>query len=79
MKQKRKVNYWEYMKCGREPGGKHVAEKGACPAPADTGVDAINKGKNGGRCCWTIAGTLCFGEAHGTIAKKSGLQRLRFF
>jgi hypothetical protein len=27
-------------------------------------------GKFGGRCCWTVAGTFCFGEAQGTFARK---------
>jgi hypothetical protein len=70
MKQERKVNCWEFMKCGREPGGERVAEEGVCPAAVDSGVDGINGGKNGGRCCWAIAGTFCLGKAHGTNAKK---------
>ena len=69
MKQERRVNCWEFLKCGREPGGIHAAEKGVCPAAMDGGVNGINGGKNGGRCCWTIAGTFCFGEAQGTTAK----------
>jgi len=57
------------MKCGREPGGERVAEEGVCPAVVDSEVDGVNGGKNGGRCCWAIVGTFCFGEAHGTTAK----------
>ena len=70
MKKERKVNCWEFMKCGREHGGERVAEKGVCPAAVDAGVNGTNGGRNGGRCCWAIAGTFCFGEAHGTTAKK---------
>jgi hypothetical protein len=70
MKQERSVNCWDFMKCRREPGGELVAEKGMCPAAVDAGVDGINGGRNGGRCCWSIAGTFCFGVAHGTSAKK---------
>lgn len=66
----RKLSCWEFMQCGREPGGKRVAEHGVCPAPVEVGGNGINGGMNGGRCCWAIAGTLCFGEAHGTSAKK---------
>src|SRR5512140_2468520 len=69
MKQEREVNCWEYKKCWRERGGKRVAEKGVCPAPVEDSVNGINRGRNGGRCCWTIAGTFCLGEAHGTAAK----------
>lgn len=57
MKQERRVNCWEFLKCGREPGGIHAAEKGVCPAAMDGGVNGINGGKNGGRCCWTICAT----------------------
>jgi hypothetical protein len=31
----KKQNCWEYMKCGREPGGEKVAELGICRAAAD--------------------------------------------
>ena len=71
MKQEHKANCWEFMKCGREPGGIHSADKGVCPATVETGADGINGGRNGGRCCWVIAGTFCFGEVQGTTAKKS--------
>jgi len=69
MKQERKINCWEFMKCGREPGGERVAEKRVCPAAVNTGLDGTNGGRNGGRCCWAIAGTFCFGEVQGTTAK----------
>jgi hypothetical protein len=70
MNKKRMVNCWEFLKCGREPGGEGVAEVGVCPAAVDASVNGINGGKNGGRCCWTIAGTFCFGIVQGTTAKK---------
>ena len=50
---------WEYLKCGREKGGKNVDEKGICPAYPDYG-----------RFCWTMSGTLCDKEVHGTFATK---------
>lgn len=66
-----KKNCWEFERCGREPGGKRVLELGVCPA-AQPNPDAngLNSGKNGGRICWTIAGTYCGGEVMGTFAKK---------
>lgn len=70
MNKDRKSNCWAFMRCGREPGGKHVATHGVCPAATSTDVDGINGGTNGGRCCWAIAGTLCFGKAAGTMAGK---------
>jgi len=63
-------NCWEFKKCGREPGGAHEHEPGACPAPTETRVDGVNTGKNGGRTCWMIAGTLCNGKVQGTCAAK---------
>ncbi len=54
-----KLNCWQVKKCGREPGGAEEAQLGTCPATAETAVNGINNGKNGGRSCWAIAGTLC--------------------
>ncbi len=53
-----KQNCWEYNKCGREPGGINTAKLDICPASTDTSADGLNDGKNGGRICWSIAGTL---------------------
>jgi hypothetical protein len=63
-----KANCWEFMKCGREPGGTKVAELGVCPAATDTKSDAINEGRNGGRICWAVAGNMCGGAATCTFA-----------
>jgi hypothetical protein len=65
-----KINCWELRKCGRNPGGEKVKELGNCPAATDARLNGINGGTNGGRCCWTIAGTFCFGEVQGTFARK---------
>ncbi len=73
-------NCWEYMKCGREPGGDKVSELGTCRAAVDTSLDGISSGKNGGRICWAIAGTFCWGEIQGTFAKKlSSCTKCDFF
>jgi hypothetical protein len=56
----------------REPDGKKTRELGACPAAAETKLDGVNDGKNGGRSCWAIAGTLSEGETQGTYAQKLG-------
>jgi|GEM_PF-1742824 len=61
-------NCWEFMHCGREVGGAHVPESGVCPAATETRVDGVNGGKNGGRTCWAIAGTLCTGTVQGIHA-----------
>ncbi len=67
-----KTNCWEHKKCGRERGGPKAAELGVCPAASETRVDGVNDGKNGGRACWAIAGTLCGGTVQGTFARKLG-------
>ena len=69
MKEERK-NCWEYMKCGRELGGKNVEEMGCCPASTENIDDGLNNGKNSGRFCWTIAGTYCKGKIQGIYAQK---------
>ena len=66
-----KLNCWEIKKCGREPGGHSVPERGICPAPANTSSNGVNSGKNGGRICWAIAGTFCGGKIQGDFAQKS--------
>ncbi len=65
-----KKNCWEFMACGREPGGKNADKLGVCPAAAETRLEGVHHGKNAGRTCWVVAGTLCGGEVQGTFAKK---------
>jgi hypothetical protein len=64
------LNCWEFKGCGREPGGARADELGICPAATATGIDGANNGKNGGRACWAITGTLCGGSVQGTFAEK---------
>lgn len=70
MEKKEKVNCWEFKKCGREPGGAHVHDLGICPAPKEERLNGVHGGKNGGRSCWVMAGTLCKGQTQGTFAQK---------
>ena len=65
-----KPNCWEAKKCGREPGGSKVHEFGVCPAATEAKLDGSHGGKNAGRSCWVVAGTLCKGEVQGTFARK---------
>lgn len=67
----RKMNCWEYMKCGREPRGKNSKELGVCPAATYTELDGLNGGTNGGRMCWAIVGTYSFGEITGSFTHKN--------
>ena len=66
----RRLNCWEHTGCGREPGGRRVAELGVCLASVDSRLDGIHGGKNAGRCCWVVAGTFCEGQVQGTFAQK---------
>jgi hypothetical protein len=64
------TNCWEHKKCVRQPGGSKVAELGICPVTTSTRTDGMNHGRNGGRACWVISGTLCGGKVQGTFAAK---------
>ena len=63
-------NCWEFKKCGRQPGGSKASELGTCPAATDKSCSGINGGKNGGRMCWAVTGTLCGGKVQGSFAQK---------
>ncbi len=65
-----KMNCWECKHCGREPGGKNVGALGVCPAATDSRLHGVHGGKNAGRTCWVIAGTLCEGKVQGTFGLK---------
>src|SRR5512134_906623 len=65
-----KKNCWEFKKCGREPGGKKATELGVCPSATCEGLNGAHGGKNAGRACWVVAGTLCGGTVQGTFAAK---------
>jgi protein gp37 len=65
-----KQNCWEFKKCGRQPGGQKVADLGVCPATVHQPLDGAHEGKNAGRSCWVVAGSLCGGKIQGTYAQK---------
>lgn len=65
-----KKNCWEHKKCGRQPGGEHEKDLGICPATTEKNLDGIHGGKNAGRACWVVAGTLCKGQVQGSFAQK---------
>ncbi len=49
-------NCWEFMGCGRQPGGENAREHGICLAAVDESSHGLNGGTNGGRICWTVTG-----------------------
>lgn len=65
-----KANCWEAKNCGREPGGAKAAELGVCVAATYSKANGLNGGKNGGRMCWAVTGTLCGGKVQGSFAEK---------
>ncbi len=65
-----KLNCWEHKKCGRQPGGHKVADLGICPATVEQTLSGAHGGKNAGRACWVVAGSLCGGKIQGTYAQK---------
>ena len=61
-----KINCWEFNQCGREPKGEKAHELGICPAAVFDESDGFCNGKNGGRACMYISGTLCNENISGT-------------
>ena len=68
----KKKNCWEHKRCGREPGGIKVHELGVCPAATEERLEDVHEGKNGGRACWAVAGSMCGGKVQGSFAQKYG-------
>lgn len=66
----KKINCWEFKECGRQRAGEKTGELGICPAAVEIRANGINGGRNGGRACWAIAGTLCGGKVQGEFAQK---------
>ena len=54
-----KLNCWEFIKCGREPGGCHAGDLSVCPATQFKALDGTHGGINAGRACWIVAGIPC--------------------
>ncbi len=70
MLKKYKLNCWEYKCCADTGPHSDFGKCTACPAFNETRLDGINGGKNGGRACWAIAGTMCNNTPQGTYAQK---------
>ncbi len=65
-----KLNCWEFKRCGREPGGPKAKEFGPCPVVTYVALNGLHGGKNAGRACWVIAGSLCGGKVQGNEEQK---------
>ena len=76
----RKVNCWEFMRCGREPGGRVADTEGVCPAAVMRDLDGVHGGVNAGRSCWVVSGTLARDPESGCRhAKNVGCMRCDFY
>ena len=65
-----KKNCWEFMKCEWQSADPNIDEMEVCPSVVDNRFNGLHGGKNAGRACWMIAGTLCGGKVQGTHAQK---------
>jgi hypothetical protein len=70
--QERKMNCWEFKKCGRTPYEGPIDEKKICPVSVDVRLEGIHGGKNAGRACWVVAGSMCDGKLQGSTSQKFG-------
>jgi len=68
-----KQNCWEFKKCGKEVGGEKSKSCGVCPAATNVDADGFCDGKNGGRACVFIIGTLCGGHQALSYEEKAKL------
>ena len=66
----KKVNCWEFKRCGRTPGGNKEEELGVCPVTVEKRLDTVHGGLNAGRACWVVGGSMCGGSVQGTFAQK---------
>lgn len=67
----KKINCWEFKKCGRELGGENAFIE-LCPVATNILLDGVHGGTNAGRACWIVEGTLCDGEVQSNFAQKTG-------
>jgi CheY-like chemotaxis protein len=65
-----RMNCWEFLDCGRNPGGAKSAEWGVCPASAESRLNGVHGGTNAGRACWALPGTMCKGTVQKTLTQK---------
>lgn len=66
----KKLNCWEFKKCGRQLDGERVLDLGICPSVIEISLDGIHEGEFGGRACWALNGTICKGDIQGNFVEK---------
>lgn len=68
-----KLNCWQFMGCRLEKrDGLLCAIKGPgiCPVLSEKNFDGVHGGINGGRACWIVSNTMCYGKTQGTYEEK---------
>lgn len=65
------LDCWEYMLCGRGPGGSNVEKLGVCSVVRDSRFNGVHRGNNAGRACWVVAGSLNKDNIECPYAQKS--------
>ena len=65
-----KTNCWDFKKCGRIASGSHEKDLGVCPVYTAMDLDGMHGGRNAGRACWVVAGSLCGGKRQGNEEQK---------
>lgn len=68
----KKMNCWEYKKCGHELGGVNSQKPGVCPCAMEARLNGAHQGKWAGRACWVVSSTLCNGARQGRFGEKYG-------
>jgi hypothetical protein len=63
----RKLNCWEFRKCGREKGGLMADVLGECPVSTVMKYDGLNDGIGAGRACWIANDFRCRGVGNGPL------------
>jgi len=43
---------------------------GVCPVATSPEHDGVHDGKNAGRACWVVAGSMCSGQVQGSYVQK---------
>jgi hypothetical protein len=69
----KKMNCWEYKKCGNELGGANSGKQGVCPCAMEARLNGAHQGKWAGRACWVVPKTLCNGARQGSFGDKYGI------
>ncbi len=67
---RKSINCWDFHNCRFHNifGGNESSK--ICPAITETRLNGIHNGKNGGRACWVIIGTMCGGWIQKNYAQK---------